>query len=123
MLDLRAADGVAGRTVRILYGEGDRYGCWLDVLADNIVWHPISNPAEIAPAGMALGQPAPNTQQVRRYPLHAPAGEPGAGGRDMSSSATRWPTQAHVLCTQNRSCKKGCLHGPKLEMSICLCRM
>ena len=75
VLDLRAADGVAERTVRILYGEGDRYGCWLDVLADNIVWHPISSPAEMAP-----GQPAPDAQQVRRYPFYTPAGETGADG-------------------------------------------
>ena len=47
VLDMEAADGVVERTVRILYGEGDRYGCWLDVLADNIVWHELSDPAAL----------------------------------------------------------------------------
>eukprot|EP00884_Botryococcus_braunii_P008167 jgi/Botrbrau1/17351/Bobra.0015s0095.1 len=28
--------------LRILYGEGDRYGCWLDIPTRNIVWHPLS---------------------------------------------------------------------------------
>jgi hypothetical protein len=32
-------DGGLERFVRILYGEGDRYGCWVDVAADAIVWH------------------------------------------------------------------------------------
>ena len=47
MLDIEAADGVVERTVRILYGEGDRYGCWLDVLAANIVWHELSDAAAV----------------------------------------------------------------------------
>ena len=47
VLDMEAADGVVERTVRILYGEGDRYGCWLDVLAANIVWHELSDPAAV----------------------------------------------------------------------------
>ena len=79
VLDMRAADGVLERTVRILYGEGDRYGCWLDVLADNIVWHPVSNPAEMAP-----GQPASDVQQVRRYSQYVPVGEACLGGQDKS---------------------------------------
>lgn len=29
--------------VRIFYGEGDRYGCWLDINADTIVWHRVSS--------------------------------------------------------------------------------
>ena len=48
VLDIEAADEVVERTVRILYGEGDRYGCWLDVLADNIVWHELSDPAAVS---------------------------------------------------------------------------
>lgn len=39
VLEQEAADGALERSVRILYGEGDRYGCWLDVAADAIVWH------------------------------------------------------------------------------------
>lgn len=30
--------------MRILYGEGDRFGCWLDVAAEAIVWHPLGGP-------------------------------------------------------------------------------
>ena len=98
VLDVRAADGVVERTVRILYGEGDRYGCWLDVLADNIVWHAISSPGELAP-----GQPAPESQQVRRYPQYAPAGEPGAGGQDTSTSAIVLLSPGLFPCSQHRS--------------------
>ncbi|KAK9834907.1 hypothetical protein WJX81_007705 [Elliptochloris bilobata] len=32
------------RAVRILYGEGDRFGCWVDVAAEAIVWHAIGEP-------------------------------------------------------------------------------
>ncbi|BDA41016.1 hypothetical protein COCOBI_01-6710 [Coccomyxa sp. Obi] len=33
-------DGEPGATlVRIFYGEGDRYGCWLDINTESIVWH------------------------------------------------------------------------------------
>ena len=124
MLDLRAADGVAERTVRILYGEGDRYGCWLDVLVDNIVWHPISNPAEMAP-----GQPAPDAQQVRCYPQCAPADEPDAGGHAESSSAIGWLSQAPFPCTRPRSGmrwmrqEEWMLAWPEAADVECLCRM
>jgi hypothetical protein len=47
VLDIPAADGVVVRTVRILYGEGDRYGCWLDAVASNIVWHELADPAKL----------------------------------------------------------------------------
>ncbi len=40
--------------VRILYGEGDRFGCWLDVAADAIVWHALGAPD----AGAMLPAPA-----------------------------------------------------------------
>ncbi len=40
--------------VRILYGEGDRFGCWLDVAADAIVWHALGDPD----AGATLPAPA-----------------------------------------------------------------
>ena len=40
--------------VRILYGEGDRFGCWLDVPADAIVWHALGAPD----AGATLPAPA-----------------------------------------------------------------
>lgn len=36
----RPAEG-APLQLQILYGEGDRYGCWLDILVGNIVWHPL----------------------------------------------------------------------------------
>lgn len=42
VLEQIAADGVVERSIRILYGEGDRFGCWLDVAADAIVWHELS---------------------------------------------------------------------------------
>lgn len=29
--------------VRIFYGEGDRFGCWLDINTDAIVWHRVSS--------------------------------------------------------------------------------
>ena len=58
VLDIVAADGVVERTVRILYGEGDRYGCWLDVVASNIVWHELSDPAAMLPAGQPAAEMA-----------------------------------------------------------------
>lgn len=33
--------------VRIFYGEGDRYGCWLDINKETIVWHEVP-PARIS---------------------------------------------------------------------------
>ena len=65
VLDIEAADGVVERTLRILYGEGDRYGCWLDVLVDNIVWHELSDPAV-----MHSGQPGADSHadEVRGCP-------------------------------------------------------
>jgi len=42
--------------VRILYGEGDQFGCWLDVVADAIVWHALGEPdagAGLPPAALA----------------------------------------------------------------------
>ena len=58
VLDIEAADGVVERTVRILYGEGDRHGCWLDVLADNIVWHELSDPAALPASQSGSETPA-----------------------------------------------------------------
>ena len=63
MLEQTAADGVVERSVRILYGEGDRFGCWLDVAADAIEWHELSQ-EEVLPSGeaanMADGVPQHN---------------------------------------------------------------
>ena len=64
VLDIEAADSYVERTVRILYGEGDRYGCWLDVAADNIVWHELSDPSEGRPASEAPAGDA--ADKVRR---------------------------------------------------------
>ena len=58
VLEEAASDGTVQRVVRILYGEGDRYGCWLDVAADAIVWHEVKG---------GEGQPA--QQQIRAAPL------------------------------------------------------
>ena len=65
VLDITAADGVVERTVRILYGEGDRYGCWLDIVASNIVWHELSDPTAMLPAGQpAAGMAAGTADKV-----------------------------------------------------------
>ena len=38
--------------IRIFYGEGDRYGCWLDIDTRSIVWHALESSlgASVAPA-------------------------------------------------------------------------
>lgn len=36
-----AAATAAEAFVRIYYGEGDRYGCWLDVDVKSILWHEV----------------------------------------------------------------------------------
>ena len=65
VLDIAAADGVVERTVRILYGEGDRYGCWLDIVASAIVWHELSDPAAMLPAGQpAAGMATGSADEV-----------------------------------------------------------
>ncbi len=66
VLDTTANDGVAERVVRILYGEGDRYGCWLDVAADAIVWHALKGGegAEAAQQGARGAAAAADEQQV-----------------------------------------------------------
>ena len=33
------ARGPEDTMLRVYYGEGDRYGCWLDIDMRNIVWH------------------------------------------------------------------------------------
>ena len=45
--------------MRILYGEGDRFGCWLDVAADAIAWHALGEPD----ADSVLPQPGPSTPE------------------------------------------------------------
>ena len=40
--------------VRIFYGEGDRYGCWLDIDTDTIVWHELRPPRSTKPRRKAL---------------------------------------------------------------------
>ncbi len=49
MLEEEAHQGLVRRVVRILYGEGDRFGCWVDVAADAIAWHEVRG-GEGAPA-------------------------------------------------------------------------
>ena len=56
--------------VRILYGEGDRFGCWLDVAADAIAWHALGEPD----AESLLPQPGPSTPE----PVAAAAAAPAA---------------------------------------------
>lgn len=107
VLDMAAGDGMVERTVRILYGEGDRYGCWLDVLAANIVWHELSDPAVLPasqpgadmPADDVSGLPATehfheaSTLEVAvQWP---PTGTPG-------SENTRGGS--HMQCTPSLTC-------------------
>ena len=44
--------------MRILYGEGDRYGCWVDIPAPAIVWHALA-PPDGAPAAALAASAAP----------------------------------------------------------------
>ena len=44
--------------VRILYGEGDRYGCWVDIPAPAIVWHALA-PPDGTPAAVPAASAAP----------------------------------------------------------------
>ncbi len=55
--------------VRIFYGEGDRFGCWLDVAADAIAWHALGSPD----AGSALLSRAPRGAALANR-TRAPAG-------------------------------------------------
>ena len=52
--------------MRILYGEGDRFGCWLDVAAQAIVWHALDAPDEGAalPPGRGLPLSGPSEQAL-----------------------------------------------------------
>lgn len=61
MLEQIAADGVVERSIRILYGEGDRFGCWLDVAADAIVWHELSGEDILLPSDepTTVAEPVP----------------------------------------------------------------
>ena len=44
--------------MRILYGEGDRYGCWVDIPAPAIVWHALA-PPDGTPAAALAASAAP----------------------------------------------------------------
>ena len=44
--------------MRILYGEGDRYGCWVDIPAPAIVWHALA-PPDGTPAAAPAASAAP----------------------------------------------------------------
>ena len=90
VLDMEAADGVVERTLRILYGEGDRYGCWLDVLADNIVWHELSDPAALPASQPGADTPA---DEVSARPQHSAA--PGNSAR--STAEQQQPAGAQAL--------------------------
>ncbi len=81
VLEQTAADGVVERSVRILYGEGDRFGCWLDVAAEAIVWHELSQEEVLPsnePASMAESLPHHNGE-VRCLP-HLATGLLGTHG-------------------------------------------
>lgn len=69
VLDTVASDGMAERVVRILYGEGDRFGCWLDVALDAIVWHRLKDDGQTGAEATqqdstAAGAAAVDGQQV-----------------------------------------------------------
>ena len=68
--------------MRILYGEGDRYSCWVDVQADAIAWHELSSGLPLKPVqaspGSALvrGNGIPilaQSREQKRSPRHSQA--------------------------------------------------
>ena len=69
--------------VRIVYGEGDRFGCWLDVVADSIVWHAVGAPD----AGATL--PQSRSSLPTRMPPTAAAEAP-AGAADSDRPGPSW---------------------------------
>ncbi len=77
-------DGEDGpeREVRILYGEGDRYACWVDIPAAAIVWHALAPPdgalAAAPAASAALADPTP----------HTPAEQPDPAGDGSGFAVT-----------------------------------
>ncbi|KAK9841053.1 hypothetical protein WJX81_008184 [Elliptochloris bilobata] len=81
MLDRLGEEGPE-RVVRILYGEGDRFGCWLDVAADAIVWH-------------ALGEPDAGAVAPPSVPP-VPAGNPAAGTAAFAAATAAAGTGARV---------------------------
>ena len=62
--------------MRILYGEGDRFGCWLDVAVQAIVWHALGAPD----AGAALPPGSGAPPSYSREPALAAAADAAAGG-------------------------------------------
>ena len=63
MLEQHLAEGGSERVMKILYGEGDRYGCSLDVAADAIVWHELLE-VEAIPSGSTVAYAAAPLPQV-----------------------------------------------------------
>ncbi|KAK9830983.1 hypothetical protein WJX81_005385 [Elliptochloris bilobata] len=70
VLDKLGGEDGPERMVRILYGEGDRYGCWIDIPAPAIVWHALD-----PPDGTPDGAPAASAAPAVSNPTlpHAPA--------------------------------------------------
>ena len=73
VLDKLGGEDGPERVVRILYGEGDRYGCWVDIPAAAIVWHalalPDGTPAAAPAASAAPADPAPRTASEQPDPV------------------------------------------------------
>ena len=63
--------------MRILYGEGDRFGCWLDVAAQAIVWHALGEAGAALPPGSG---PPPGDHSEQALAAAGPAAGPAAGG-------------------------------------------
>jgi hypothetical protein len=40
-------EGLYGRVLRVLYGEGERLFCWIDVATEAIVWHALAAPRSL----------------------------------------------------------------------------
>ena len=73
--------------MRILYGEGDRFGCWLDVAVEAIVWHELGAPDASAALPPSRGQP-PSLPSGRGV---AAAADAAAGG---TADAAKFETLA-----------------------------
>lgn len=60
---LPSPDDPGAFTLRVYWGEGDRYGCWADFDRASIRWQALSTPAE-APAALPLGRSNTNSLLV-----------------------------------------------------------
>lgn len=78
--------------VRIFYGEGDGFGCWLDVAAGAIVWHALGSPdagSASLPRALHAGALANRTRAPAGAVAGALAAAAGTPRADQRLSRTR----------------------------------